>query len=943
MVSDESQLISQFAKGNGSVFVGAGLSIGAGLPSWEKLVGPLCQQVNCPASTNYLDIAQYYVNVHDEITLIEHVRRELSKPSIGPTGAHRELIKLPVQRIFTTNLDHLLEDTFRERDLECINVVTDQDLPLMDRGKKSIIKLHGDLGQPQTWVLTSEQYESYFSEHPGIANLLGMDLHSKTVLFLGYSFNDIDMRMILEKVNKRAAGLRKNLFAVQFNPTRLEVEELRRRNIKVIERRGKTKDEKTKVLRQWLVNFIRRVRESPELQETTRHLFELTIDHVNSNLRPLPSNFVDRIEDRERLMSGLRSRFPLIAIKGGAGVGKTSLAIEAGTICSQSRDACSTRKDIFEYIVWISAEDNPTQKQWLNDVLNEIAKTTDNRAMTQLPFETQQEKEEKKKKVTSLLRSYRILIIIDNFETMDDDHELINWLEWLPYPSKAIITSRSGSERLAALSVNLGGMTREEATEFLQQHKALTKGEDERTLKDLVRVTDANPQAMKLALGLLRGEIVELKEIVKQLGVADSNSDRIFQVLFSLAWGKTSDPAHRILLAMPLFLGVSSTSRDALAAVAGLPGEVFKQGLNQCLALSWLEKAPSLPEGAREPECYVIHSKTRDFAREQLDGQPDWERGAKRRCIDYFHELVRKKVVRPQPDQPYWNALVDRGMDDLDPEWPSIQQVLAWADEDGQEDVLVKLVMLLVHYMDSRFKNSERLKYVEKAVGILHDRGAKEEEALLRIDALGWTYVEELKLKEAEQQISCGYDMAQGRDLRALGLAWSARVKVESEKEKRDFEFADKLIQEARDIAREDCSPWIRFRVNMASGDIELKRENAEAALEYYMQAAEEAKSYGGEGGGYQTKPRIGLAYLGMGEIEEAERIFKKLSSLEKIPIAELYGEYGLALVEREKGHQSETLLMLSDVKAKINRYTRSSSNLLLRLIEEQEVRMAES
>lgn len=333
---------------------------------------------------------------------------------------------------------------------------------------------------------------------------------------------------------------------------------------------------------------------------------------------------------------------------------------------------------------------------------------------------------------------------------------------------------------------------------------------------------------------------------------------------------------------------------------------------------------------------------TRACAHSQWSFQPkSWERDARHRCTEYFREFVRKRVVRPRPEPPYWNALVSVGMKELDPEWASIQQVMAWADEDRQDEVLVELVMLLVHYMDSRFLNLERLEYVGKAVAALQRMGLQEEEALLRIDALGWTYVEVLKLDEAHEELFRGFEIARGEDLRALGLAWRARVRVERkdfERVEEDFARAEELIHEALAI---DCSPWIRFRVNMAAGDIALKRgdtEGARAALNFYRRAAREADSYGGEGDGYQIGPRIGLAYLGLGQIKAAERKFKELSSLEQIPVGKLYAEYGLALVVRERGNIPVARLMLNDVKAKLSRRTRS--NLLLRLIEEQEARI---
>ena len=626
-------------------------------------------------------------------------------------------------------------------------------------------------------------------------------------------------------------------------------------------------------------------------------------------------------------MDGLRSRYPLIAIQGDAGVGKTSLATEVGSACSSNRSG-SAEEVIFEYIVWISAKDKPGQKLWLDDVLNAIADTTNNPAIKQLTSKTPQEKEEKAGRVRQLLGCYKILVIIDNFETIDDP-ELIGWLERLPYPSKAIVTSRPRSGCLAAWTVELKGLPAEEATELLKQ-QASQDGlvVESHTLNRLAGVADGNPQALKLASGQVQGESVALEQIVNQLDNPGRKPDEIFKELFSGSWERLSEPARQILLVTPLFVGVSSIRKDALAAATGLPSHDFDQGLDQCLRFRLLEEG-------NDPQRYVIHPMTRDFASGQLGSQKEeWRREAKHRCTEYFRQFVRERVIRPRPEPPYWNALVSDRMVKLDPEWPSIQQVMTWADEDGQDEVLVELVMLLVHYMDSRFLNLERLEYVGKAVAALQRMGRQEEEALLRIDALGWTYVEESKVDQAYEEIFRGFEIARGEDLRALGLAWRARVRVE----RKEFERANELIHEALVI---DASPWIRFRVNMAAGDIALKRggrEDAKTALGFYQRAAKAADSYGGEGYGYQIGPRIGLAYLGVGKVKEAERKFKELSGLEQIPIGKLYAEYGLALVTRERGNLPESRMMLNDVKVKLSRRTRS--NLLLRLIEEQEARM---
>jgi len=235
-----------------------------------------------------------------------------------------------------------------------------------------------------------------------------------------------------------------------------------------------------------------------------------------------------------------------------------------------------------------------------------------------------------------------------------------------------------------------------------------------------------------------------------------------------------------------------------------------------------------------------------------------------------------------------------------------------------------------VHYMDSRFHNLRRIRVVAKAVEIVRELNRKEDEALLRIDALGWTYVEESRLNEAEREIREGLAIAaelttsERDDLTALGHAWLARCSLEQSKTKK----ATKLIRKSLEI---ECSPWIRCRVNMAAGDIALKSGNHHEALQYYQSAAIEADRYGGEGHGYQTLPRIGLAYLGVGKLQAAKEEFQTVGAFEQIAIGKLYADYGLAMVALKEGSTVRARALIEGLREKLSRGM--GSNLLSGLI----------
>src|SRR4051812_39572232 len=91
-------LVEQFARGNGTVFVGAGVSTGAGLPNWNGLVQPLRDDIeDCPEDANYFDIAQYFQNANSRNALITRIRQELS--GTEPSEIHQRLIELHAPRV----------------------------------------------------------------------------------------------------------------------------------------------------------------------------------------------------------------------------------------------------------------------------------------------------------------------------------------------------------------------------------------------------------------------------------------------------------------------------------------------------------------------------------------------------------------------------------------------------------------------------------------------------------------------------------------------------------------------------------------------------------------------------------------------------------------------------------------------------------------------------
>ena len=219
-------LKQQLANGEVCAFVGAGLSVGAGLPGWYDLISQLSQRIDYelpPAkwatSDTLIDAAQAYVNSQGLNSLITFLRRNLDSLGKSPTAAHQALARLPIKLVFTANYDDLLERAFRDAGRRVNLVTKDSYIPYIEQGGNvvNVLKLWGDLDQPESIVLTREQYGRFFLERPQLVKLLETQLGLSTMLYLGWSHRDPHFNLVFGEMLARYGGNMKPGYAAMFD------------------------------------------------------------------------------------------------------------------------------------------------------------------------------------------------------------------------------------------------------------------------------------------------------------------------------------------------------------------------------------------------------------------------------------------------------------------------------------------------------------------------------------------------------------------------------------------------------------------------------------------------------------------------------------------------------------------------------------------------------
>ena len=206
--------------GNAAVFAGAGLSRAAGFVDWKDLLKDVARDLGLDVNRelDLVALAQFNVNYRQNRSQLNEAIIDNFFKQAKPTSNHYLLARMPIQTIWTTNYDQLIERAFEEAGKVVDVKLTTEDFGWQRARDVILYKMHGDVRQPQLAVLTKDDYESYEKDHPLFVENLKLDLVTKTFLFLGLSFTDPNMEYILGRVRMLLGKNAHQHFAIMKDP-----------------------------------------------------------------------------------------------------------------------------------------------------------------------------------------------------------------------------------------------------------------------------------------------------------------------------------------------------------------------------------------------------------------------------------------------------------------------------------------------------------------------------------------------------------------------------------------------------------------------------------------------------------------------------------------------------------------------------------------------------
>lgn len=215
-------------------FIGAGFSAPLNLPDWDTLLRKLAEDIDSPISydavkaycnNDMLQIAEYYLLISDgRVGPMRHAISAALQTNCNPlmSGPHVELVNLGAPQIYTTNFDESIEKTFRalKQPVEVISLP--KHLALSSDAKTQVVKYHGDLRFDHTLVLTESNYYARLDLESPMDIKFRSDLLGRSVLFIGYSFRDINIRIVWFKLKRMMKDIpdedSPTSFIVTFSP-----------------------------------------------------------------------------------------------------------------------------------------------------------------------------------------------------------------------------------------------------------------------------------------------------------------------------------------------------------------------------------------------------------------------------------------------------------------------------------------------------------------------------------------------------------------------------------------------------------------------------------------------------------------------------------------------------------------------------------------------------
>ncbi|QIP71148.1 AAA family ATPase [Streptomyces sp. VN1] len=348
------------------------------------------------------------------------------------------------------------------------------------------------------------------------------------------------------------------------------------------------------------------------LEEDPAYVLGLTINLVadpdNAPQHNLPApefdetGFFGRRKELDRIKKAIKGAYPVVSILGDGGIGKTSIALKA------AYELLDDTANPFDAFVWVTAKATILTVNEIQRISGAIENSLGLFASAAEQLGGQQAKgaADPVAEVLSYLEHFKVLLILDNMETVLDKR-LRDFLLDLPMGSKVIITSRIGLG--IENPVSLSPLSHEDSTRLLQKLARVRnvdalQGSPAPALAKMVQAMKGHPAYIRwFVAGVQAGKRPE--ELLHE-------NDLLLDFCMTNVYGHLSEKARAVLRSMQVLPG--RRSQAELAFLNEYSAGDIQSSLLELITTNFIQM-----QGASMDQASETTYQLTDFGKQYLD------------------------------------------------------------------------------------------------------------------------------------------------------------------------------------------------------------------------------------------------------------------------------------------------------------------------------------
>lgn len=609
--------------------------------------------------------------------------------------------------------------------------------------------------------------------------------------------------------------------------------------------------------------------------------------------------FIGSELDLTKLLKLLTADNPasLISIEGVGGIGKTTLVLETAHRCRlATQNRAVPGVPTFDAIIFVSAKSQhflgsmlaPRLKieSNLQDIFRTIFRTLD--LLDSIPPEFNQQVEI----VRACLAQQQTLLIIDNFETLQDQEYVLSFLSELPSTVKVVLTSRV---RLGVgTAIFLGCLSFEDSLSLIQhfaQEKDVLISPDE--AQKLYQQSGGLPLAIAYGMGQIAAYGVMPEGTSAYLV---GTSSHFMQYCFAEAVQQIQGQAAYFLL-MTMALFPQSVSHEALEFVAfgNVAPRDIEAGLATLYKLSLVES---------RHRYYDLHSLTRHYVSAELSMHPDFEQEARNRLVIWYLNFLQPYGKRNWRD---WQEFSS-----LEQEWENLREVMAWCRAQERYDDFKQFWQQLKGYTQFYGHWHERLNWMDWLMVAARAREDWETlaDALYHTSRTLYLFHQPEQTQTAINLNQQAWELAQTHN----PLSFQVDLMIHQAalcSQQQQFDQAVSWLNQAEGLFQEfsgghTTHQWVD--IDYYKAEICLQRQEYQQAKQLYTEALKKAEEMGWQRAVAYTKGWLAVVAIAQKQFSEAEVLlnFVLLQARQHHDKRCLsFCQNYLAILEKERGNLS--------------------------------------